>query len=476
MSLSRSIAWNTLVHAMGKGGAMIVGFLSFALLTHYLGVAGFGHYRTVLNYLSTASIAANLGLYPIVLRELSRDRAPQAYVLGNAMALRLVTSSLFLCVAAALSYLLPYEAVVHHAMLLGIIGFVSLEVTHVLLAVFQQHLQQWQAALAEIIGAGVTLIAVGMVIYWGGSVITAVGTMAIGHLAWAACAWYLAYRLAPFRLSWAGAEWKRLVLAALPLAGVQILNLMYLRVDAVILSLYQPASDVGVYGVASKLLEMAMTLPYMFAGLVMPLLSQHAHQNPATFRRYVSTAFEVLSIAACGIAVGFYVLAPHLVAWIGGVEFREAAAVLQLFSAAIGLYCLSSILIFAVTALGQQRLMMWAYAMAAAASLLTYLLLIPQYSYFGAALGRIIAEAIVVLATARIVVREIGGLPSLAVLYKALAASAMALGVWRLLAALGIPWGVNFILAAGSFVGGLMLLRAFPDAWSKMFNRKAPQR
>jgi hypothetical protein len=52
----------------------------------------------------------------------------------------------------------------------------------------------------------------------------------------------------------------------------------------------------------------------------------------------------------------------------------------------------------------------------------------------------------------------------------------MALGVWRLLAALGIPWGVNFILAAGSFVGGLMLLRAFPDAWSKMFNRQAPQR
>jgi O-antigen/teichoic acid export membrane protein len=460
---------------MGKGGAMIVGFLSFALLTHYLGVVGFGYYRTVLNYLSTASIAANLGLYPIVLRELSQDRAPQSYILSNAMALRLVTSSCCLFVAAVLSYLLPYDAVVHQAMLMGILGFVSLEVTHVLLAVFQQHLQQWQAALAEVIGAGITLIAVGMVIYLRGGVLAAVGTMVIGHLAWAACAWHFAYRLTPFRLTWSGAEWQYLLKAALPLAGIQILNLMYLRIDAVILSLYQPASDVGVYGVASKLLEMGMTLPYMFAGLVMPLLSQHAHHNPTAFRRYVSTAFEVLSVAACSLATGFYVFAPHLIAWVGGVEFQGAIGVLQLFGAAIALYCLSSILIFAVTALGQQRLMMRAYAMAAAVSLLTYMLLIPQYSYFGAALGRIIAEAIIVLSTANIVAREIGGLPSLTVLYKALAASAITLGVWHLLAAMGLPWGLNAILGGSSFVGCLTLLRGIPEAWSMMLKREPPR-
>lgn len=454
---------------------MVVGFLSFTLLTHYLGVIGFGYYRTVLNYLSTASIAANLGLYPIVLRELSRDQAPQSYILGNVMALRLVTSSFFLCVAAALSYLLPYDAVVQHAMLMGILGFVALEGTHVLLAVFQQHLQQWQAALAEIIGAGATLGAVGLVMYLHGGVIAAVSTMAIGHLIWFACAWYLAYHLVPFQLLWAGTEWKRIVQAALPLAGVQILNLMYLRVDAVILSLYQPAADVGVYGVASKILEMGMTLPYMFAGLVMPLLSRHAHHNPTAFRRYVSTAFEVLSIAACGLAVGFYTFAPHLIAWVGGAEFQAAAAVLQLFSAAIGLYCLSSILIFAITALGQQHLLMWAYAVAAAVSLLTYLLLIPQYSYFGAALGRVIAEAIVVLATAGIVARAIGGLPSLKALLKALVASAVALGIWRLLAAMGVSWGINVILGGGGFVGCLILLRALPDVWSTAFKRQSPQ-
>jgi O-antigen/teichoic acid export membrane protein len=213
----------------------------------------------------------------------------------------------------------------------------------------------------------------------------------------------------------------------------------------------------------------------MCAGLVMPLLSQHAHHNPTAFRRYVSTAWDILSIAACGLATGFYILAPHLIAWVGGAEFHGAVGVLQLFSAAIALYCLSSILIFAVTALGQQRLMMRAYAMAAVVSLLTYMLLIPPYSYVGAALGRILAEAIIMLSTAKIVAREIGGLPSLTALYKALAASATTLGIWHLLATTGLPWGINAILGGGSYVGCLMLLRGLPDAWTTMLKRQVPR-
>lgn len=471
MNLSRSIAWNTLIYALGKSGAIIVGLLSFALLTRYLGAVGFGHYRTVLNYLGTASIVTNLGLYPIVLRELSQEQAPQSYILGNAVALRLVTAIISLLLAAGLAYLLPYDAVVHQGMLAGILGFVALEGTHVMLAVFQQHLRQWQAALAEIIGAGVTLIAVGIVIHLHAGVVAAVGAMVIGHLAWFACAWYLAHRLVPFRLRWVGKEWRRLVRTALPLAGVQILNLMYLRVDVVILSLYQPAADVGVYGVASKILEMGMTLPYMFAGLVMPLLSRHAHRHPAAFRRYVSTAFDVLAIAACGAAVVFYAFAPYLIAWIGGAEFQAATAVLQLFSVAIGMYCLSSILIFAVTALGQQRLMMWGYAVAAALSFLVYMLFIPKFSYFGAALGRLLAEVIVTVSTATIVARSMGGMPSLTTLLKALVASLLTLGLLRLLAATGMPWGVSFILGSVSFLGCLVLFRAIPITWATMLKR-----
>ncbi len=86
--LSKRIAYNTIIAA----GARIIGLaLSLVILgfiTRYLGQAGFGYYATILAFLYFFTILADLGLYSICLRDISRPRADEKKIASNAFTLR----------------------------------------------------------------------------------------------------------------------------------------------------------------------------------------------------------------------------------------------------------------------------------------------------------------------------------------------------------------------------------------------------
>ena len=73
--------------------------------------------------------------------------------------------------------------------------------------------------------------------------------------------------------------WRQYLIAGLPLAGSQILGMAMLRGDSLLLSLFQPAAAVGLYGVPAKLFEITTSVPYMLAGLMMPALTASAQSD-----------------------------------------------------------------------------------------------------------------------------------------------------------------------------------------------------
>ena len=62
-----------------------------------------------------------------------------------------------------------------------------------------------------------------------------------------------------------------------------ILVMIYFKLDTVMLSFMKDQIDVGIYGLAYKILENLIFFPAMFVGLIMPLLSKHAFSNRSKF-------------------------------------------------------------------------------------------------------------------------------------------------------------------------------------------------
>ena len=72
------------------------------------------------------------------------------------------------------------------------------------------------------------------------------------------------------------AYWGKIIKTTWPIALSIVLTLIYFKIDTIFLSLMKPAADVGIYGVAYRVLEVLIFFPAIFSGIMMPLLSRNA--------------------------------------------------------------------------------------------------------------------------------------------------------------------------------------------------------
>ena len=282
MTLLRSLATNMAAVASGKAMTAVAGLLMIMVLTRHLGPTEFGYYRTVLTYCAFAAVLADCGLYMINLREMSRPGADAARVAGNTLALRLVSTGTMLIAAAGVAWATPYDLTVKWGIIIGAAIYTCLQASDFLISVFQSVLKQGRNAVAEVAGAIATLGVVWILatVTHAGA-IPMLGATLLGAALAMGISWRFARRLVPFRLSFDLPLWRQFLVAGLPIAGAQILGMAMLRGDALLLSFYQPAADVGLYGVPAKLFELATSIPYQFAGLMMPALTAGAQKRPA---------------------------------------------------------------------------------------------------------------------------------------------------------------------------------------------------
>ena len=69
---SKKIYTNSLAQIGGKIMTALISIFMIKILTGYLDVAGYGLYSKIYNFLSIFAVIADLGLYTITVRELSK--------------------------------------------------------------------------------------------------------------------------------------------------------------------------------------------------------------------------------------------------------------------------------------------------------------------------------------------------------------------------------------------------------------------
>jgi O-antigen/teichoic acid export membrane protein len=463
MSMLRSLATNMAAVASGKAMTAVAGLLMIMVLTRHLGPTQFGYYRTVLTYCAFAAVLADCGLYMINLRELSRPGADPARVAGNTLALRFVSTGGMLIAAAAVAWVTPYDSTVKWGILIGAAIYTCLQASDFLICVFQSVLKQGRNAVAEVVGALVTLVAVWLLAtLTHAGAIPMLGATLLGAALAMGVSWRLARRLVPFRLSFDLPLWRHFLVAGLPLAGAQILGMAMLRGDALLLSLYQPAAAVGLYGVPAKLFELATSIPYQFAGLLMPALTAGANNGRQEFGSALRNAVDVSALYGVGAMLALAFFAPQILTLMAGAEFAAGAPALVFIAVAIALAGMTHILRFALVACEKPRFVLVGDAVACACAFAAYFALIPRYSFVGAAIGTVVAEVASLVCMLIGLKRAGRPLPSILNPLKALVAGAVAGAVMILLQRFESFWLVNLGVGGGVYLVCLVLTRAIP--------------
>lgn len=464
MSLLRSLAANMAAIVSGKAVTAVAGLMTLMVLTRHLGPTEFGYYRTVLTYCAFAAVLADCGLYMINLREMSRAGADAGRIAGNALALRFVSTGAMLLAAAAVAWATPYDRTVKWGVLIGAAIYTCLQASDFLISIFQSVLKQGRNAVAEVIGAVVTLAVVwGLAAGTHAGAIPMLGATLLGAALAMGISWRLARRLVPFRPSFDFRLWRQFLVAGLPIAGAQILGMAMLRGDSLLLSFYQPAGDVGLYGVPSKLFELATSIPYLFAGLMMPALTAGARSSPEEFGKSLRNAVDVGAIYGAGVILTLAFFAPQILTLMAGAEFAPGAPALVFIACAIALAGMTHILRFALVACERQRLVLVGDSVACACAFIAYFSLIPRYSFVGAAIGTVVAEVAALIGMLCGLWRAGRPLPSLVNPLKAVFSAAVAGGGMHLMTRfLDLPWPVTLLAGAAIYLSGLALTHAIP--------------
>lgn len=426
MSLPAKVAQNTLIQISGKVVSTILGLFSVALITRYLGQAGFGAYTTVITFLTFFAVIADLGLTLVTVQMISGAKDEENKILNNLFSLRLVSALVLLGLAPIIVIFSPYSAAVKFGVMITAVSFVFPALNQILIGFFQKKLIMDRDAIAEVLGRLVLVFGIVLARKMGaglnGILISTVLAAAVNFL----LHYLFARRYAIIKLALDFSLWKKILSKSWPLAITIMLNLIYLRADTLILSLFRSPSEVGLYGAAYRVIDVLTTVPFMFAGLILPILTvAWLENNPAYFKNILQKSFDVMAILAVPLVIGAGFLGPSVMLFVAGHNFRASGLILQWLIFAVAAIFLGAMFSHAVIALDKQKKMIGFYIFTSVSSLIAYLIFIPRFSYFGAAGVTIYSEVLIAVFSAYCVYKYSRFRPALITFFKSLLAGAL---------------------------------------------------
>jgi O-antigen/teichoic acid export membrane protein len=424
MQLGTKVAYNTIIQVISKVVTTVLGLLAVAAMTRYLGTNGFGEYTTIITFLGFFGVMADLGLTLVTVQMISRPGADEKKILDNLFGLRLLTAIIFLGAAPIAAWFFPYNHDIKLGIVITVFSFFFIAINQIFTAIFQKNLRMDKVSLAECAGrlaliAGTLAAVAGN---WGLRGILA--SIVAGSFVQFVILFLSARKFIRPGLAFDLDLWKQIATKSWPLAVTIFFNLIYLKTDTLILSLIKSQSEVGVYGAAYKVIDILTTIPFLFAGVVLPILAadwaKHSHER---FRKIFQKSFDLMIILAVPLVVGTQFFAQPVMVLVAGPQFAAAGAVLKILIFAVGFVFLSSFLAHIVIAVDRQRETILAYVFTAATSVAGYLYFIPRFSYFGAAAVTVYSEAVITFFMVFYVIRYANFFPRLKVFLKALAAA-----------------------------------------------------
>ncbi len=440
MSIARKILENTFVQVLGKLVTAALSIVVLKIITSYLGTAGYGDYTTIYQFLAFFGILADFGIYTITVKEMSRDESKIPMILGNVMGLRTFLVIFSMGLAILMAFLIPSysDTLIPIGILIATLTtFVTL-LNGTISSVLQVHLKMQYATVGLMIGKLISVLYMAWVAYiaftndlvngfyhllWSG---------VIGNLVMLLITAYYVRRFTKITYQFNYSYWKKIFVTALPFGVAVILNTIYFRIDIILMSFLLPHSqtlanpeacktmlcsdtEIGLYGVAMKFLEMLVIIPVYFMNSVLPIMTKYIEQGNQKLRRVIQYSFDFLMATASPIVAGGFILAipiTHFVSnktFLSGSDFTFGSdKAIQILVFALFFSFLNALFGITLVAMNRQIKLMYINAIAVVFNLITNLMFIPHFGFRGAAITSVFSEFIILI-LAYIVTKKVLG-------------------------------------------------------------------
>jgi O-antigen/teichoic acid export membrane protein len=414
-------AWMLLAQMVA---ALIGGGVSIYAIRNFT-TSSWGHYSTALALVALFSVLSGAGLAPLALREMTSSPGLQATILGRtfqALAWTSTTALAALFIAtAALGY--PREVIV---LVLLLAPSVLLDPALAnLAAAFNARSRLDYVARFQIVQA---------VIYGASAVVVIAASLGVTGLAVATitaslCAAVLALVLLRAKLGLtlrlrhgAHTVWA-FVRSAIPIAGINVVAVVYARVDIVMLSVLSTSSNVAFYTVPYGLVRLSWLLPSVVSAAFFPLLSRRLQTNRADAEYLFFLVVRVFLFLSVPISLLLALSAPTVLPLVFGDPYSHSTAVLQIMAWTSVLGFQNYILWYGVLASRAERTVFFIQMAGLVLNVAINAVAIPLYGPSGAAAALVVSDLVVISGMAILLHRRLFPIPVVELFTKPVAAA-----------------------------------------------------
>jgi len=399
MSTARRTFRNILSLLVSRSLSKVVAFFVSVWLVRYLGTEDLGMLETALGFVALFGYISDFGTQHFVIREVSRERNATAAYLSNFLSLQIVFGIVLFGLIVLIANVFEYEPLIRQAIYLAGAGLIVFGMSAPFKAIFYAHeaihlsafLTVVYAAAGAMLTAGGILIGCGVRFFAGISMVSGLAIVVASHR-------ICGKRFVLPRLGNDVGLWWRMLKMSFPYALLMGATIIYRKIDVQMLYAMKGKIEVGYYSAVLRFLNPLIMQGQAIVAAMLPVLSRKFAVSKGEFRFAAEKTVKYVAALGIPMAVGAFLLSDEIILLLYGEAFGRSAAALQILSWTLALSFLTVVVTYSLVAAGRVLMMAAFNALGVLANVLLNLVLIPRYSFLGAATATVACEGALLVA------------------------------------------------------------------------------
>lgn len=216
------------------------------------------------------------------------------------------------------------------------------------------------------------------------------------HIASALCFFFISAgifrrRISKIKVNFDFGFWRALIKNSVPFFVINVLNMLYFRIDTVMISLIRDFSEVGFYNMVFNIVKATLIIPMAFSAVIYPVFSSLYH-NESLLKSIYKRNFSQLLTISIVLTLILTLFSKQIVLLAFGDKFTVSSKALFVLSLSIPFIFINKLNAMALFSVNLEKWPVYILISGVFINVVLNAVVIPQYGFIGAAVTTVITE------------------------------------------------------------------------------------
>lgn len=371
----------------------ILSFVLIVAIARYLGDAGLGKYSFAFAFAGLLSLFSDLGEMDFVLREVSKNKKLSEKYINNLAGLNLCLGVASIIIPSLIILITKEPLHVVYAVMLASVSTFFINYNKVYFVLFRSYEVMEYESVTSVVERIAALILGLAVLMKGYGIVALLLVLTASNVIKFFLSHVIAKRkISHVKLSFDKDFWNFLIKNGLPFWFTGVFMSIYFRIDTIMLGFMTNYSVVGWYNAAYKVIDMLGRIPFIATAALFPVMSRLFVSSKDNLKKVFEKSYYYLFILAVPVGIGGMLLSERIIIFVFKSQFKESVIALQILIWAVVFMFVNYLIGFLLNSINKQKLFTLTTGICALFNIILNFILIPYYSYKGAAFATVFTE------------------------------------------------------------------------------------